>query len=85
MSTKLVLMTSAVWAILAPGTTLCPVAVYRHGLHHGITTVGRMRPTVGNHRQIHQDGTLHSTPRKVGVRPNEDIRPGSMEIPQIAY
>ena len=50
MSTKQVLMTSAVRAILAPRTTLCPVAVYRHGLHHGVTTVGRMRPTLGNHR-----------------------------------
>jgi len=50
----------AIRSILAPRAPIRPLAIDRHGLHHGTPAFRRMRPALGNHRQVHQDGALPS-------------------------
>jgi len=42
-----------------------------------------MRPAVGSHRQVHQNGPFHCAPneRQDSIRPGEDIRTRGLEVP----
>jgi len=56
--------TPAIQTILALEITIYPVAINSDGLHHGATKIGRIRPTMGHHRQVHKDGPLPTASRE---------------------
>jgi len=84
MSAEQSLPTSAIRTILATGTLICTLAIDSHGFHHRAPGIERIRPALGSHRPVHQNGTLPPTMkgRKDGGKPSGRIRPGNMEVPQ---
>jgi len=65
------------------GTPICSLAVNRYGLHYGTPSIGRMQSALGNHRPIHQDGTLPPTKegRENSSQPSSHICLRNMEAP----
>jgi len=79
--------TLTVRTLLPLGITVRPLTVHRNGLHHGTTTLGRMRPIVGGYRPIHKNGAL-PPPRKEkenGGRLSSHLRSGNLEIPRTPH
>jgi len=81
MPTEQGVSTPTLWAVLPGRITLRPMAFYSNGLHHETPNLGRLQPTMGNHRPIHQDGVLppFGEGRKDGGRPSRHLCPRSME------
>ena len=50
--------TPPLWTDFTPEASLCSLAINRYGLHHGATPVGGMRPVMGGHRPVHENGAL---------------------------
>jgi len=83
MSAEQSLPTSAIQTIPTTTTSVRTLAINSHGFHHEAPGIGRVRPALGSHRSIHQDGTLPPTTkrRKDGGRLSGHIHPGNMEVP----
>ena len=58
------------------------MAIYSNGLYHGTPNLGQLRPIMGNHQPIHQDGALAPLEegREIGGRPGRHLCPRSMEV-----
>ena len=82
MSAKQDISTPTVRAIVTLGATLRPMAVNSDGLHYRITDVKRLRPALGNHWPIHQDGTFCAITqgREDRGRPSKNICQRNLEI-----
>jgi len=70
------------WPDVPAGTCIRAMAVDIDGFHHRAPHIGRIRPAVGGHRPIHQDGTLHLALRKNRGRPSGYLRLGGTEVPR---
>jgi len=60
MPTEQGIQTRAIRTVLAIGASLRSVAINFYVLHYGTAALRELRPTLGNHRLIHQNGRLHS-------------------------
>ena len=58
MSAKQDFPTPAVWAVLPTRAAIRTMAVNSNRLYHGTPDLGGVRPTLGDHRPIYQNGTL---------------------------
>jgi hypothetical protein len=57
--------------------------IHCNGFHYGSVLIGGLRSAMAHHRQIHQDGTFHTSlqgPAETGT-PGENIHQGNLEIP----
>jgi len=61
--------TPAIRSKLAIRASLRTLAVNSDGLHHGTPHIRGMRPAMGNHRPVYQDGALYTTTRENGRSP----------------
>jgi len=84
MPTKQGISTPTLLAVLPAGTAVRTMAVHSNGLHHGDTNHGGVRPAIGDHRSIHQNGPLSPSEEKQENRdrPGNSFRQRSMEIPR---
>jgi len=70
-------------AVFPTRTAICTMVIDSNGLYHGATTVGGIRSTLGSHRPIHQNGTLHPAGKRKenGGRFGGQVCTGNMKTP----
>ena len=83
--TKQGLPSLTIRAVFPAGVTICTMAIYSNGFHHGATHLRGMPPAMGGYQPIHQDGALHPAPGKNRSGPSGHLWPRSMETPRVAH